>query len=46
MVRDASRIAVRSSELPAATALTLAHRVPILWATSPSAWQQAESCGA
>ena len=42
MVRDASRIAVRSSELPAATMLTLAHRVPILWATSPSAWQQAE----
>ena len=42
LVRDAGRIAVRSSELPVATVLTLAHRVPILWATSPSAWQQAE----
>ena len=42
LVRDAGRIVVRSSELPAATMLTLAHRVPILWATSPSAWQQAE----
>jgi hypothetical protein len=42
LVRDAGRIAVRSSELPAATVLTLAHRLPILWATSPSAWQQAE----
>jgi hypothetical protein len=42
LVRDAGRIAVRSSELPVATVLTLAHRVPILWATGPSAWQQAE----
>lgn len=42
LVRDAGRIAARSSELPAATVLTVAHRVPILWATSPSAWQQAE----
>ena len=42
LARDAGRIAVRSSELPVATVLTLAHRVPILWATSPSAWQQAE----
>jgi hypothetical protein len=31
-----------SSELPAATLLTLAHRLPLLWAASPSAWQQAE----
>lgn len=42
LARDAGRIAVRSGELPAATMLTLAHRVPILWASSPSAWQQAE----
>jgi hypothetical protein len=42
LARDAGRIAVRSSELPTATMLTLAHRVPILWASSPSAWQQAE----
>ena len=42
LARDAGRIAVRSSELPAATMLTLAHRLPILWASSPSAWQQAE----
>jgi hypothetical protein len=42
LVRDAGRIAVLSSELPAATVLTLAHRVPILWASSPSVWQQAE----
>jgi hypothetical protein len=42
LARDAGRIAVRSSELPTATMLTLAHRVPIFWASSPSAWQQAE----
>jgi hypothetical protein len=42
LVRDAGRIAVLSSELPAATMLTLAHRVPILWASSRSAWRQAE----
>ncbi|MGH6895445.1 MAG: hypothetical protein ACREJ5_02695 [Geminicoccaceae bacterium] len=42
LARDAGRIEMRSSELPTATMLTLAHRVPILWASSPSAWQQAE----
>jgi hypothetical protein len=42
LVRDAGRIVLRGSELPAATMLTLAHRLPILWAISPSAWQQAE----
>jgi hypothetical protein len=42
LFRDAGRIAMHGSELPAATMLTLAHRLPILWATSPSAWQQAE----
>jgi hypothetical protein len=42
LARDAGRITVRSGELPTATMLTLAHRVPILWASSPSAWQQAE----
>jgi hypothetical protein len=42
LVRDAGRIVTRGSELPAATLLTLAHRLPLLWATSPGAWQQAE----
>jgi hypothetical protein len=42
IVRDVHRIAARSSELPAATALTLAHRLPVLCGTSPSAWQQVE----
>jgi hypothetical protein len=42
LVRDVGRIATHGSELPAATLLTLAHRMPLLWATSPSAWQQAE----
>jgi hypothetical protein len=42
LVRDAARIVTRGSELPAATMLTLAHRLPILWTTSPGAWQQAE----
>jgi hypothetical protein len=42
LVRDLGRIATHGSELPSATLLTLAHRMPLLWATSPSAWQQAE----
>jgi hypothetical protein len=42
LVRDAARILTRSSELPAATMLTLAHRLPLLWAANPGAWQQAE----
>jgi hypothetical protein len=42
LFRDAGRIVTHGSELPAATMLTLAYRLPILWATSPSAWQQAE----
>jgi hypothetical protein len=45
LVRDAAlaaRIVARGSELPAATMLTLVHRLPILWTASPGAWQQAE----
>jgi hypothetical protein len=42
LVRDAGRIVTRGSELPAATMLTLAHRLPLLWTASPGAWQQAE----
>lgn len=42
LFRDAGRIVAHGSELPAATMLTLAHRLPILWAVSPTAWQQAE----
>jgi hypothetical protein len=42
LVSDATRILTRGSELPAATMLTLAHRLPLLWATNPGTWQQAE----
>jgi hypothetical protein len=42
LFRDYGRIVTHGSELPAAIMLTLAHRLPILWAISPSTWQQAE----
>jgi hypothetical protein len=42
LVRDATQILIRGSELPAATMLTLAHRLPLLWVSNPGAWQQAE----
>jgi hypothetical protein len=42
LVREAARIWTRGTELPGATLLTLAHRLPLLWLTSPGAWHQAE----
>ena len=42
LVRDTARIMRRGSELPTATMLTLAHRLPLLWVASPGPWQQAE----
>jgi hypothetical protein len=44
LVRDAGSIAMRGSEMPAATMATLAERLPVLWGTStaPWAWQAGE----
>jgi hypothetical protein len=42
LVREATRIWTRGAELPGATLLTLAHRLPLLWLANPGAWHQAE----